>query len=199
MGEESYGPGDWSDLFELHWSDNPERELDEAYGPITVGRDDVTYVDLIVYHTRLTLRSNTLQGPGRIPADAILKYRKPEIGTVITFYTKPFIRGDLPDNPCGWNPGVEYHKIPPQTRDTIRPDHTMLYEVEILVVCDNAQAKASLYMVILHDSDNLAIYAWPGLNELKEALKQGIDEAERPYTGTRGHTQRTHHPINPKS
>lgn len=103
--------GDWSDYYELHWSENPEGTINEAYKPIAIGRDDTAYIDLMAYHTRLA------NPPGLEDKEVFVMedYVAPEHRTILAFYAKPFTRGELPDNPCGWNPRADYSKIIPQT------------------------------------------------------------------------------------
>lgn len=167
---------DWSNLVGLHWSENPEKDLDDAYRPISLGRNDTAYIDLIVYHTRSPRRPLLRSSCNDV------EHSNPRIATVLTFYTKPFIRGDLPDKPCGWNPSPEFFKIKPASVHDIKNGFIICYEVEILVVCSNAQAKARLYLVVAHDDKSLAIYSYKNLDDVERlSTTIGSDLAKSVY------------------
>ncbi len=179
LEEGKHTQGDWSKFFELHWSENPENDVDRAYETITIGKGETTYVDLLLYHTRLTTHPSIREG--RLPIEDMMEYGNPEIGTILSFYTKPLIRGELPNKPCGWNPPTEFLKLPTISSHDINRGLIHYYEVEIYIICDNAQSKARLYLILLRDSDSLAIYAFSSLNDLKEILKRKAITAQPVY------------------
>lgn len=163
IGEDKPRFGEWSRYVELHWSDNPERDVSEAYRPISLGRNETAYADLVVYHTR-SLERSLLRGS----CDDV-EHCNPNIATVLTFYAKPFIRGDLPDRPCGWNPPPEFFKLVAATTHDIERGFILpCYEVELLIVCSNAWAKARLYLVIARDVNSLCIYRFTNLDDAKK-------------------------------
>lgn len=48
-------------------------------------------------------------------------------------------------------------------------------------MCENSQAKAKLYMIVLHDDRSLSVYIWPELDELKKAVREGLDRIRPVY------------------
>ena len=154
----------WSRWFELHWSDNPEERLDSAYQPISIGVKDEAYIDLIVYHTRIPKRST----------ENVMVLDETS-GCILTFYVKPFLRAPMTEDPCeGEPPTIEYPKPPISER--------LIHEVQVKVVCDNAQAHKTIYIAIYNNGKCLAIYTRSTLEELKQALQQGLEGAKPIYS-----------------
>jgi hypothetical protein len=61
----------------------------------------------------------------------------------------------------------------------------MLYEVEVKVTCENAQAQAVLYKIVLCDGERLGIYVWPTLQQVKEDLQGELRKAKHIYMYTK--------------
>ncbi len=169
LKEDKYVPRAWSRWFELHWADNPEDDLQASYKPITIHPREETLVDLIVYHTRIKARCEAVHKarPGTIAATMIQAS-----GCILTFYTKPFLRAPLVEDPCcGEPPTIEYLKPVTQTPDIATPHYAQLYEIQLETICENAHTQATLYAMLLDTSKTLEIYAWPSLKEAIQDLK----------------------------
>jgi hypothetical protein len=171
--------GNWSDYRELHWTGNPEDTVDNAYRPISIGAGDTEYVDLIVYLTRLRHHS------GRVKP-IVVGGAEDDTEHMLTFYAKPLLLSGFMKGPCTWEiPGAEYYRLDPQTPNVVRPDYAMLYEVEVKVTCENAQAQAVLYKIVLCDGERLGIYVWPTLQQVKEDLQGELRKAKHIYMYTK--------------
>ncbi|MCE4602097.1 MAG: hypothetical protein F7B18_02830, partial [Desulfurococcales archaeon] len=149
---------EWSRWFELHWADNLEDDIENAYRPQVIAPDEETYIDLIVYHSRTPPRHNLNIAPREGSGTIDPGYKANPC--LLTFYAKPFLRGPLVRDPCeGEPPTIEY----------LKPPFNEVYEVEVLVKCTNASAKADLNLEITLSSEELSITLWP-INTQKPSI-----------------------------
>jgi len=130
-----------------------------------------------VYVNRLTLYSGTI-----IP-HYVTEYGSPEIGTVLTFYTKPFLLSEFFERPCSWNPTLEFYKLVTTSRDDLeKSGFIQAYEVEVRVVCDNCETLSRIYLLIVTEPDNLSMYAYPSIDSLRRSLEENLKDTKPIYT-----------------